>query len=72
MIPDPEQPGRGPNPHHMGEVYLWERDNDFPVIGRFAGVVLGTSKRADTLVVGVTDKDYITIRYEHLIAAVRQ
>lgn len=50
---DPESPGRGPNPRCMGELYYWERVDDLPLIGRFAGVALGTTKGADTLIVGL-------------------
>lgn len=68
MIADPEAPGRGPR--WMGSYYRWERDDDLPVVGRFAGVALGTRKGADTLFVDVGRGNYIGIRYEHLVSAI--
>lgn len=50
---DPEAPGRGPNPRWLGHMYRWERVDDFPIVGRFAGVLLGTTKGADTLIVSI-------------------
>lgn len=72
---EPEAPGRGPG--RMGETYHWDRLDDFPIIGRFAGVVLGVRKGADTLIVAIPDDEddefeiYLSIRYEHLVRAVR-
>lgn len=68
---DPEAPGRGPNPRWIGRDYHWERVNDFPIIGQFAGVLLGVTKGADTLIVALQDDVYVMIRYEHLVSAVR-
>lgn len=69
MIDHPEKRGRGPA--HLGALYRWERDDDLPVVGRFSGVVLGVTKGADTLVVGLEDHVFIQIRYENLAAAIR-
>lgn len=72
VIFDTEAPGRGPR--WLGKIYYWERVDDFPIIGRFAGVVLGTTKGADTLIVAIDsefEQLYVQIRYEHLVKAVR-